>query len=217
MVGQRKRRIRTPRYPRRWPWVFLAGRAWQPAVGALLLLAYIRGHGAPKSGPPFFQDVLETMTNAGVALVLAFAALAIGCWSFRKIWMQWLAWHPGPIEVDTFASGSQLPCVDAAQLTMRFRQRLAKLRLRVPTPVPGTAAESDFLEVLGRNGLDSKNILGSVLNVVRAASRDTRGRSTACWWNGTSTPAMASRSRSSGFRTTPLRRTRSGVRVGTTQ
>ena len=169
MVGQRKRRIRTPRYPRRWPWVFLAGLCLASAVGALLLLAYIRGHGAPKSGPPFFQDVLETMTNAGVALVLAFAALAIGCWSFRKIWTQWLAWHPGPIEVDTFASGSQLSDVDAAQLTMRFRQRLAKLRLRVPTPVPGTAAESDFLEVLGRNGLDSKNILGSVLNVVRAA------------------------------------------------
>ena len=112
------------------------------AVGALLVLAYVRGHGAPK-GNAFFEDVLETMSSAGVSLVLAFAALVVGCWWLRKLWMEWLAWRPGPIEVDTFASG-ELDDVDVAQLTMRFRQRLATLRLRVPTPVPGLRRRATF-------------------------------------------------------------------------
>jgi hypothetical protein len=55
-------------------------------------------------------------------------------------------------------------------LTIHFRRLLATLRLQAPASVPGAAPEGDFLDVLGRSGVDSRNVLGTLLSVMRAAT-----------------------------------------------
>ena len=43
------------------------------------------------------------------------------------------------------------------------------LHLQSPDPVPGAAADGDFLDVLGRNGMDARNPLATLIGLLRAA------------------------------------------------
>ena len=52
---------------------------------------------------------------------------------------------------------------------MLFRRRLATLQIQSPTPMPGAAGASDFLDVLDRGTADSRNLLGTLVTLLRAA------------------------------------------------
>jgi hypothetical protein len=168
MVRRRKTRAQVARYGPRGPLVvcWLLGLA--AAVAAVLGLAYLVGGGRAHTGwiP---DEMLATLVRAGPAVALAFAGLVVAAWCFRHVWLEWLAWRPGRIDVGTLVAGPSVDDADLPQLTMSLRQRLAVLRLQAPAPVPGTAPEGDFLEVLSRGTVDAGNILGTLLSLVRAA------------------------------------------------
>jgi hypothetical protein len=154
--------------PRRWPGLLGFSHGVALAGAALLVLAWLVGRESP-AHPHGVEAMLDSASSPGAAIVLAFAALAVGAWSMRHLVLHWLAWLPGRIEVAQFAVGSELTGADAEQLTVSFRRRLATLRLQAPTPVPGATPEGDFVDVLSRTGVDARNVLGSLLTLARAA------------------------------------------------
>ena len=112
--------------------------------------------------------VLDALSQAVPAIALTTAA-AIGlAWCVRRLSLEALAYRPGRIEVPVFARGPGVDA-DAEQLTMIFRERLAVLRLSAPNAVPGSASDGDFLDVLGREKLDTGNVAGSIVTLLRAA------------------------------------------------
>jgi hypothetical protein len=143
--------------------VFAAG------VGMLAVLAYMTGSGPPAESDGFFDAVLIASSQTAPTVALVSVALVTMAYSFRHLWLEWLAYRPGRIEVDPFTTGGSAGECDVEQLTLQFRKRLAGVRLQAPKPVPGAASEGDFLEVLGRGGVDAGNMLGSLLSLVRAA------------------------------------------------
>jgi hypothetical protein len=143
--------------------VFAAG------VGMLAVLAYMTGSGPPAESDGFFDAVLIASSQTAPTVALVSVALVTLAYSFRHLWLEWLAYRPGRIEVDPFTPGGSVGECDVEQLTLQFRKRLAGVRLQAPKPVPGAASEGDFLEVLGRAGVDAGNMLGSLLSLARAA------------------------------------------------
>jgi hypothetical protein len=171
MFFRRKPPTRSLRYPRDWPWTLAWAVGLALSVAALLGLAFLNGHGAPK-GDNIPEGILQTATKPGVAIVLAFLALTGIALCVRQLLTKWAVWWPGSIEVGAFDAGGNMSDADALRHTMRFRHHLATLRLQAPTPVPGTASGGPFLEVLGRGGVDSRNLLGSILSFLRATKPD---------------------------------------------
>ena len=102
----------------------------------------------------FVESLLKATSSTGTAIVVAFAILIVAAWCFRRMRLEHLATGPGRIEVPDFSVMTDDEVkVDAVHMTALFRQRLATLRLQSPAPVPGSAPASDFLEVLGGNGV----------------------------------------------------------------
>jgi len=160
---------RAARYPsRRWT-VIGFGVGVAVAVALLLLLGYVIGHSSDVGLGAFAESVLTAASSNGAAVVLAFALLTLGAWCVRRLWLERLAWRPGQVVVPVFTEGTPLSDVTTLHLTTLFRQRFASLRLQPLAPVPGSPPEAGFLEVLGQNGADSRNVLGSVLAIARAA------------------------------------------------
>jgi hypothetical protein len=160
---------RAPRYPsRRWS---VAGFAVGVgvAVSLLLLLGYVIGHNADVGLGEFVESILAAASSNGAAVVLAFALVTVGAWCVRRLWLERLAWRPGQVVVPVFSEGTPLHDATTLHLTTLFRQRFASLRLQTLAPVPGSAPEAGFLDVLGQNGADSRNLLGSLLAIARAA------------------------------------------------
>ena len=147
--------------------------AWTAGVAgglaALLALAYLSGRPQPPDWGTFIEPVLTTVAKPAVSLVLALAALTLTAYCFRNLWLELLAYLPGRIEVPDFVAGAELEDADPAQLTMRFRRRLAVSHLQSLSPVPATSAQGDFLDVLGQGGVDAGNVLGSLITLLRAA------------------------------------------------
>src|SRR3954470_18583250 len=168
MVRRRKPTSRFVRYPRRWPVVVAAAGGVLAGAATLVELAYLIGRPNPKA-PDTLDAILTATSSPATAVAVAFGALVLGAWGIRQLLLQWLAWRPGRIEVGEFTEGTTLTDANAEQLTARFRGMLARLQLQAPTPVPGAAPEGDFLDVLGRSGVDSRNVLGTLLSVIRAA------------------------------------------------
>jgi hypothetical protein len=140
------------------------------SAAALLALACLAGRKTPPDAVSPFGEWLAAASRPGIMVGVACAALILGAACLRNLALYWLAWRPGRIEVAPFRAGTPLSDVDVDQLTMDFRRRLVTLHLQAPTSVPGAAPEGDFLDVLGRNGTDARNILGTMINVLRAAT-----------------------------------------------
>ncbi len=160
---------RTTRYRRHWPRV--AG--WSVGLaGALALItgaAWLLGH-TPAEDP---NDIGQTLLKAGhqsaVALAIACAGLLHAVWSVRHLILHQRAWNGGPIEVHTFTEDTPLTQASADQLTVDFRQRLMRLHLQAPTPVPGAAPQRDMLDVLESGSMDAKNPFSWLVGLLRAA------------------------------------------------
>ena len=169
MARDKRASERSVRYPCRWRQV--AG--WSAGLVAAVLVVAATGYLVGRSKPAKPTGVVETLAavagRPAVALAIVCAALLHAAWCVRHLILQWLAWLPGRIEVATFTAATPITDANAEQLTLVFRQRLMALHLQSPAPVPGAAAEGDFLDVLGRNGLDARNPLATLIGLLRAA------------------------------------------------
>ena len=154
----------------RWP------VGWRCVVAVVLLgvlagLAYETGKpGGP--GPMFskkVQYVITTLTKPAVAIPLATVIVLALISIARRLRFEWLVFKPGPIFVRDLAIAPGVTDIDIAHLTTLFRGRLMQLRLHAPAPVPGATPAEDLLSVLDAEHLDAKNMLGSVVSVLRAA------------------------------------------------
>ena len=166
---RRKPRTNVPRYPVRWPWIALWALGFVAATATLLAVAYLVAEPPPYGAPKPIEELLTTARMEGPAIALTVGALTAMAVCFQRLWLDWLAFRPGRIEVKTFTAGSTVEDVDLEQLTLRFRRRLAELHLNAPAPVPGGLSDGDFLDVLGRSGVDSRNWLASALAMLRAS------------------------------------------------
>jgi hypothetical protein len=149
----------------------MAGFSMALGVSAawLLLLGWLVGRTPARRATEPLDAIAVAASSPGVAIVLAVGALVLAAWAIRQLALQHLARRPGRIEVGRFAEPARLADADAEELTIRFRRLLSTLRLQAPTPVPGAAPEGDFVDVLSRNGMDARNLLGSLLGLLRAA------------------------------------------------
>jgi hypothetical protein len=160
---------RSVRHSRRWRPVAAWSAGLVAAGLALGATAYLAGRPQPKNAVGIGETLASVAGRPPVALAIACAALLHAAWCVRHLILHWLAWWPGRIEVTTFTAGTPLTDANAEQLTLQFRQRLMTLHLQAPTPVPGAATEGDFLDVLGRNGMDARNPLATLIGLLRAA------------------------------------------------
>jgi tetratricopeptide (TPR) repeat protein len=164
--------MRSPRHRRHWPRVVPWSLGLLAGCAALLTVGYVVGrqHSSTSTKGLVFDSELATLARPGVAVLVAFAALTFIAWCFRRLWLEWLSWSPGPIEVPEFEQGTELNHADPARLTAVFRQRLAAFHCQWRSaPVPGAAPQDDFLDVLSQNGVDEKNLFRSMLALLRAA------------------------------------------------
>ena len=168
MIRRRKLRGRSARYPRRWPVVagWSAGAAAAAAVP--VGIAYLHGRPPQANTGQMREALSHAIAQAVPSIALTTAAVIAFAWCVRRLLLETLAYRPGRIEVGVFARGPDVDA-DAEQLTMMFRERLATLRLSAPNVVPGPASDGDFLDVLGREKLDTGNIAGSIVALLRAA------------------------------------------------
>jgi hypothetical protein len=164
------RRQDLPKLAPAWPAV-----AWRVAgfvifTMALALLVYEAGKQTPGSGHTgFWASLSAVATKPAVAIPVA-SLLVLGLANFlRRLRFEWLAMKPGPIFVHELSMSPDLSGVDVAHLTTAFRRRLMQLRLHAPTAVPATSPAQDFLAVVDGDHLDAKNLLGSAVNILRAA------------------------------------------------
>ena len=169
MARQKRASARSVCYPRRWPHVVKWSAGLLVAVGVVVGAGYLAGRPQPTK----VTGVADTLAAVGgrpaVALAIAGAALVHAAWCVRHLILHWLAWVPGRIEVTAFTAGTPLTDANVERLTISFRQRLMNLHLQSPDPVPGAAADGDFLDVLGRNGMDARNPLATLIGLLRAA------------------------------------------------
>jgi hypothetical protein len=132
-------------------------------LAALGGLGYVIGHGP--SGEP--GGVLHAVTTAAerpaVSAVLSVPPLMFCAWCLRRLWLQYLAWLPGTIQVPDFACEIDLKGAAPAQLTTQFRNRLATLRLQSAAPAPGALPPSNFLDVLGGGATPNGSAEGNYL------------------------------------------------------
>ncbi|WP_156028382.1 hypothetical protein [Candidatus Solirubrobacter pratensis] len=162
MTRSRNASARAVRYPSRWPAVL----GW--SAGALVAAGLVIAIGMLAGSEPDFP-LLKAAAGPAVAAVLIAAVLLHLAWCVRHLILHWLAWRPGQIEVATFTAGTPLTAADVEQLTLAFRRRLMTLHLQAPAPAVGAAPEGDFLDVLGRSGMDSGKPLAWLVGLLRAA------------------------------------------------
>jgi hypothetical protein len=140
-------------------------------LGVLAGLAYEAGKQS-SPGPMSSKKVpyvIMTLTKPAVAIPLATAIVLVLISIARRLRFEWLVFKPGPIFVRDLAVAPGVTDIDISHLTTLFRVRLMQLRLHAPAPVPGATPAEDLLSVLDAEHLDAKNVLGSVVSVLRAA------------------------------------------------
>ena len=169
MARHKRASARSARYPRRWPHVVGWSVGLLVAVGILVATGYLAGRPKPAKLTGVVETLAAVAGRPAVALAIACAALVHAAWCVRHLILHWLAWSPGRIEVTTFTAGTPLTDANVERLTLIFRQRLMNLHLQSPDPVPGASADGDFLDVLGRNGMDARNPLATLVGLLRAA------------------------------------------------
>jgi hypothetical protein len=151
-------------------WRGVAGWSLGVAAGlaALVGLAHLHSN-PPHAGGGFPSPALATLAKPAVAALAAFGALILIAWCVRRLRFEFLAWWPGRIVVQSFVASGDVPAAEVERLTAGFRDRLGMSHLQSPASVPAPAEQGDFLDVLARNGMDSGNLLGSLLSLLRAA------------------------------------------------
>jgi tetratricopeptide (TPR) repeat protein len=169
-VALRRRRFssRSKRHKPRWPGVIGWSLGTAAGLAALVGLAHL--HGDPPNREGAFPDpALATLAEPAVAALAAFGALVVIACCVRHLRFEFLAWWPGRIVVPSFVVSEDTSAADVERLTAGFRDRLGSSHLQSHASVPAPAEQGDFLDVLARNGVDSGNLLGSLLSLVRAA------------------------------------------------
>jgi hypothetical protein len=136
-------------------------------IAGLVGLAYLVGH-KPRSSKGLAAALHMTIARAPVALVVGFLLVLVFAWCVQRLLLEWLVWSPGPILVREISASPDAD-VDLSQLTGLFRERLMTARLQSPTTVPGAAPAQDFLEMLGAQHVDSKNVFASLVGILRVA------------------------------------------------
>ena len=169
MTRHKRASVRSIGYPRRWPHVVKWSFGLLISVGVLAAAGYLAGRPQPDEPDGVLDTLASVAGRPAVALALACAALVHTAWCVRHLILHWLAWSPGRIEVAPFTAGTPLTDANVERLTLTFRQRLMSLHLQSPDPVPGAGADGDFLDVLGRNGMDVRNPLATLIGLLRAA------------------------------------------------
>jgi hypothetical protein len=137
-------------------------------LAALVGLAHLHGN-PPDQADGFPSPALYTLSKPGVAAIATFGTLVWLAWCIRRLRFEFLAWWPGRIVVPNFVASGDTPAAEVERLTASFRDRLGMSHLQSPASVPAPAEQGDFLDVLARNGVDSGNLLGSLLSLLRAA------------------------------------------------
>lgn len=161
---------RAPGYPPTWRTTTWWGLWFVMSLGAVAFLAYLVGYVPPgKASRRVVDSLYRAVTQPGVSLPLAFAILTFSTYCFRRVRLEWLAYKPGRIQVPDF-SAANLTAISAAQLTTAFRHRLARMRLASSGAAPAAQQESDFLSVLGADQVSSSNILGTLVQLLKAGS-----------------------------------------------
>ena len=153
-------------------------QVWLAAAGmlgaCLVVLAALVG-ARPSAGHPV--DVIPGVGNAieatlrrpVVAAFLAALLVVFFVGAIRCARLRWLASRPGPVDVADLNFASVLAEGMAAQLTLRFRRRLADLHLATPGPQPGVAPSTNFVELIGSAARDPKNPFATVAGLLRVA------------------------------------------------
>ncbi len=137
-------------------------------LAALVALAHLHGN-PPNAEDGFPSPALATLAKPGVATLVTAGALLLLAWCVRHLRFEFLAWWPGRIVVQSFVASDDTPAAEVERLTAAFRDRLGMSHLQSPASVPAPAEQGEFLDVLARNGVDSANLLGSLLSLLRAA------------------------------------------------
>ncbi|MGH2743098.1 MAG: hypothetical protein ACRDN8_11555 [Thermoleophilaceae bacterium] len=159
---------RCKRPKRRWPRVIGWSLGFLAGVAVLVALAHLHGN-PPDAEAGFPSPALATLAEPGVAALVSFGALTLIAWCVRHLRFEYLAWWPGRIVVQSFVANGGTSAAEVERLTASFRDRLGMSHLQSPASVPAPAEQGDFLDVLARGGMDSGNLLGSLLSLLRAA------------------------------------------------
>jgi hypothetical protein len=142
------------------------------ALAALVALGYTIGHGPSGKSGSLLHALTKAAALTGVSTALAVPFLLLAGWCLRRLWLQYIAWSPGTIQVPEFQCAEGVQEVAPAQLTTKFRNVLATLRLQTAAPAPGAPPPSDFLDVLSRDsvldGPASTSSIAQVASLLRA-------------------------------------------------
>ena len=168
MLGRRRFSSRSKRHKPSWPGVVGWSLGVAAGIAALIGLAHLHGN-PPNPDGGFPNAALDTLAKPAVAAIASFCILVVIAWCMRRLRFEFMAWWPGRIVVQPFVTDEDTSAADVERLTASFRDRLGMSHLQSPAAVPAPAEQGDFLDVLARNGIDSGNLLGSLLSVVRAA------------------------------------------------
>jgi tetratricopeptide (TPR) repeat protein len=137
--------------------------------GSLVVLAALVG-ARPSAGQRGVGNAIEeTLRRPVVAAFLAVLLVVFFVGAIRCARLRWLASRPGPVDVADLKVAGVLAEGMAAQLTLRFRRRLADLHLATPGPQPGIAPGTDFVELIGSAARDPKNLFATVAGLLRVA------------------------------------------------
>ncbi|MEA2149863.1 MAG: hypothetical protein QOD69_1693 [Solirubrobacteraceae bacterium] len=143
------------------------------AAGMLALAALVgtRPSGNPRLDvlPVVGSSIEETLRRPVVAAFLAAMLLVLLVGAVRGARLHWLAHMPGPVDVADLIVAGSAPDGVADRLTLHFRQRLADLHLAPPGPQPGMAAATYFVDLIGSATHDSKNLVATVVGLLRVA------------------------------------------------
>ena len=150
-----------------WPPMLASLLGIVASVALLVGLAYVAG--ARPGGHGFLRAIDTTIAKPAVALgVGAVIVVFLGA-CLRRLRLEVLVGRPGPISIAELSVPDDLPGVDAARLSAAFRQRLQRLRLQAPTPIPGANPAQNFLEMLDSEHLDAANPLASAVSILRSS------------------------------------------------
>ena len=169
----KRRRLgsRSKRFKRRLPGVVGWSAVVLGGVAALVLVAFLHGKEPPKS-ERFWASLHDTLAEPAVTGLAVFAVGLVVAWGVRHLVFDYLVWRPGPIITEEFVASSEIDGADPKQLTAAFRDRLASSHLQAAAPVPAPAPQGNFLDVVTAGGGNGGGLVGSLLNLLRAAVPD---------------------------------------------